>query len=185
MSTVRQEPPSERPASPHGENDQAKTALPQLYAQERLNMVRLAAFLVDDRTTAEDVVQDAFSGLVKAWPNLRDDGAVRAYLRTSVVNRSRTALSRRRRARSVLPLHEPPPPNVDESLILAEEHREVLQALAGLPRRQREVLILRYWSGLSEADMSQTLGVSNGTIKSTASRGLAALRAALGGTRHD
>lgn len=148
-------------------------------------MVRLAAFLVDDQATAEDVVQDAFSGLVKAWPRLPDDGAVRAYLRTSVVNRSRSALSRRRRARSLRPLAEPAPSGVEDSLILADEHREVLRALASLPRRQREVLVLRYWSELSEADVSQALGVSKGTVKSTASRGLGALRAVLRGGHHD
>jgi RNA polymerase sigma factor (sigma-70 family) len=59
----------------------------------------------------------------------------------------------------------------------------VIRALADLPERQREVLVLRYWSELSETELSETLGVSKGTVKSSASRGLAALRAALSGGR--
>jgi predicted RNA polymerase sigma factor len=59
-----------------------KSALEALYLAERLHMVRLALLLVDDLPTAEDVVQDAFSAVVHAWPELGDDGAVRAYLRT-------------------------------------------------------------------------------------------------------
>jgi RNA polymerase sigma factor (sigma-70 family) len=59
--------------------------------------------------------------------------------------------------------------------ILAEEHREVLAALDRLPTRQREVLVLRYWSDMSEAEIATALGISRGTVKSTASRGLDAL----------
>ena len=59
--------------------------------------------------------------------------------------------------------------------MLAEEHREVLAALKQLPNRQREVLVLRYWSDLSEAQIADALGISRGTVKSTASRALAAL----------
>ena len=60
-------------------------------------------------------------------------------------------------------------------MLLAEEHREVLAALHRLPRRQREVLVLRYWSDLSEAQIALTLGISRGAVKSSASRGLDAL----------
>jgi RNA polymerase sigma factor (sigma-70 family) len=63
---------------------------------------------------------------------------------------------------------------------LAEDRRQVLAALARLPRRRREVLVLRYWLGLSEAEIGQVLGISPGTVKSTAARGLAALARDLG-----
>jgi RNA polymerase sigma factor (sigma-70 family) len=60
-------------------------------------------------------------------------------------------------------------------VLLAEAHQEVINALQRLTRRQREVLVLRYWSDLTEAQIADTLGVSRGTVKSTASRALDAL----------
>ena len=66
--------------------------------------------------------------------------------------------------------------------MLAEEHREVITALQGLAPRQREVLVLRYWSNLSEAEIAQTLEISQGTVKSTASRALVALERAMTST---
>ncbi len=62
-------------------------------------------------------------------------------------------------------------------------HAELLAALAGLPTRQRAVIVLRYWEDLPEAEVAAILGCSAGTVKSTASRGLARLREATGATR--
>ena len=67
--------------------------------------------------------------------------------------------------------------------MLAAEHQEVLQALRRLPERQREVLTLRYWSDLSEAQIAETLGISRGAVKSNASRGMRRLAQLLGGAR--
>ena len=158
-----------------------KGSLDEIYTAERLHMVRLALLMVDDLPTAEDVVQDAFSAVVRVWPELLDDGAVRAYLRTCVLNAARSVLRRRRTVRTHIPPLQPIQIGADDSAVLAEERREVIMALGHLPPRQREVLVLRYWSGLSEAELSRTLGVSQGTVKSSVSRGLAALRAALTG----
>ncbi|MFE0736081.1 sigma-70 family RNA polymerase sigma factor [Streptomyces sp. NPDC058855] len=158
--------------------------LTELYRARRVDLVRLAVFLVDDPHTAEDVVQDAFTAVCRAYgtslTGLQDPGA---YLRTAVVNASRSVLRRRRTARAYTPPHEGAGPPVDERLLLAEEHRLVLDALAGLTRRQREVLVLRYWSELSEAEIARTLGLSRGTVKSTASRALDALEKRLGEVR--
>jgi RNA polymerase sigma factor (sigma-70 family) len=71
----------------------------------------------------------------------------------------------------------------DRDLLLAEEHREVLAALHLLPTRQREVIVLRYWVELSEAQVAATLGISLGAVKSSASRGRDAIAARLGGQR--
>ena len=68
--------------------------------------------------------------------------------------------------------------------MLAEEHREVIEALHELAPRQREVLVLRYWSNLSEAEIARTLDISQGTVKSTASRALVALEKAMHGAPH-
>jgi RNA polymerase sigma-70 factor (sigma-E family) len=153
--------------------------LEQLYRSHRLAMVRVAVLLVDDLATAEDVVQDAFGRLHTAWGRLRDPDAALAYLRTSVVNGSRSVLRRRRTARLFVPPRAAPEPGADAAVVLAEEHREVLAAVRRLPRRQREVLVLRFWSDLSEAQVAEALGISKGTVKSTTSRGLAALAAVL------
>jgi RNA polymerase sigma factor (sigma-70 family) len=66
------------------------------------------------------------------------------------------------------------------SVLLGDEHRQVIDALRTLPRRQREVLVLRYWSDLSEAEIATALGVARGTVKSSASRALDALEKQLG-----
>ncbi|MFF4170934.1 RNA polymerase sigma factor [Streptomyces sp. NPDC001744] len=168
--------------SPYGEGP--TPTLTELYHARRLDMVRLALFLVDDRHTAEDVVQDAFAALCRAYgtslDGLRDPGA---YLHTAVVNAARSVLRRRRTARAYVPPHPGAGAPVDEGLLLAEEHRHVLDALAGLTRRQREVLVLRYWSELTEEQIAQTLGLSRGTVKSTASRALDALEKRLEAVR--
>ncbi|NGO10978.1 SigE family RNA polymerase sigma factor [Streptomyces sp. HC44] len=148
----------------------------ELYHHRRLALVRLALLLVDDLPTAEDVVQDAFTALLRRHgrrlANLDDP---EAYLRTSVVNGARSVLRRRRTARAHIPERERPFPSADHSVLLAETHQEVINALQRLTRRQREVLVLRYWSDLTEAQIADTLGVSRGTVKSTASRALDAL----------
>lgn len=153
----------------------AVTSLAELYAAHRMALVRLAVLLVDDVASAEDVVQDAFAALSARPTALRDPRAALAYLRTSVVNGARSALRRRRTARGYRPPHDTGPRPPDDHLLLAEEHREVLAALDRLAPRQREVLVLRYWSDLSEAEIAAACGISRGAVKSTASRALDAL----------
>ncbi|MGV9701478.1 SigE family RNA polymerase sigma factor [Streptomyces sp. NPDC003483] len=161
-------------AGPDGEDD--APTLADLYRTRRLDMVRLATFLVDDLHTAEDVVQDAFAAVCRRHGERLDDlQDAHAYLHTAVVNAARSVLRRRRTARTYTPPHQGPGAPVDEPLLLAEEHRQVLDALARLTARQREVLVLRYWSDLTEAQIADTLGISRGTVKSTASRALATL----------
>ncbi|MFK0158363.1 SigE family RNA polymerase sigma factor [Streptomyces sp. NPDC090499] len=163
---------------PVADRDGEKDAptLADLYRTRRLDMVRLAAFLVDDLHSAEDVVQDAFTAVCRRHGERLDDlQDAHAYLHTAVVNAARSVLRRRRTARAYTPPYQGPGVPVDEMLLLAEEHRQVFDALARLTARQREVLVLRYWSDLTEAQIAETLGVSRGTVKSTASRALATL----------
>ncbi len=146
-----------------------------LYAAHRLGLVRLAYLLVDDLTLAEDLVQDAFLGLHRRRGALLDPAAALGYLRTSVVNGSRSALRRRRTVRTYAPRLRPVPEDAepaDRRLMRVAVHEEVLTALRTLPPRQREVLVLRYWSDLSERQIANTLGISEGSVKSAASRGL-------------
>jgi RNA polymerase sigma-70 factor (sigma-E family) len=160
--------------------DVEQATVAELYAAYRLRLVRLATLLVDDQDSAEDVVQDVFARLPHGWQPA-EAGKALPYLQRAVVNASRSVLRRRRTARLYVVPHEPDRAGPDTEVILAEEHREVLAALNQLPTRQREVLVLRYWSDLSEAEIASTLGISRGTVKSTASRAIDALERALGG----
>jgi RNA polymerase sigma-70 factor (sigma-E family) len=170
---------------PATDGSDADDGVARLFRTHRLGMVRLAVLLVDDRETAEDVVQDAFAALHRRWSHLASPEAAVAYLRTCVVNGSRSTLRRRRTVR-----RNPQPPAgqisaeaADSRLLLAEEHREVLAALGHLPRRQRELIVLRYWSELTEAQVAATLGISIGAVKSGTSRARDAIAARLEGTK--
>ncbi len=149
--------------------------LADLYREHRTRMVRLAVLLVDDPNTAEDVVQEAFTGLHRHWSELRDEAAAIGYLRTAVVNGSRSVLRRRRTARDYIPPHQVNARSAESLVMLSAEHQAVVDALAALPPRQREVLVLRYYGGLSEAEIAEATGITRGTVKSTASRALDAV----------
>ncbi len=159
----------------------ADGAVEQLYAAHWRSLVRLSCLLVHDLGTAEEVVQDAFVAVHRRWDGIRDPHKALAYLRRSVVNGSRSRL----RHLKVVRAHaerQPVPDSVrgaDEAVMESARRESVLDALAELPRRQREVIALRYYVDLSEADIAETLGISRGAVKSHASRGAAALREAL------
>ncbi|QNG55486.1 SigE family RNA polymerase sigma factor [Pseudonocardia petroleophila] len=153
----------------------APLTLADLYRDHRVRLVRLAVLLVDDPATAEDVVQEAFAGLHRHWSGLRDEAAAVGYLRTAVVNGSRSVLRRRRTAREYVPPHQVNARSAESLAMLSAEHQAVVDALATLPPRQREVLVLRYYGGLSEAEIADATGISRGTVKSTASRALDAV----------
>jgi RNA polymerase sigma-70 factor (sigma-E family) len=160
-----------------------------VFRAHRAGLVRLAAFILADKGAGEDVVQDVFAQMHARQGKLGDRGrGVPAdplpYLRRAVVNGCRSALRRRRLIRRHAEHDSPCPPlSAEEAALLSEERRQVLAALAALPRRRREVLVLRFYLGLSEAEIAAALGVSPGTVKSTAARGLAALAGALKETR--
>ena len=155
-----------------------------LYTAHRLSLVRMVVLLVDDIATAEDVVQEAFAALHQNRHRLRDPDAALGYLRTAAVNNARSVLRKRQTARRHLRLArqefaEP----ADSELLLATAHQQVLAAVRQLPPRQREVLALRYWANLSEAEIAQALSISPGAVKSTASRGMDKLESILGDMR--
>ena len=143
---------------------QEPRTLADLYRDHRMRMVRLASLLVDDPLTAEDVVQEAFTGLHRHWSGLRDEAAAVAYLRTAVVNGSRSVLRRRRTARDYVPPHQVNARSAESLAMLSAEHQAVVDALGTLPPRQREVLVLRYYGGLSESEIADATGSSRGTV---------------------
>lgn len=153
----------------------ADVTIDDIYRTHRMGMVRLAILLVDDQASAEDVVQEAFAGLFRNWAGLRDNAAAVGYLRTAVVNGSRSMLRRRRTARAYVPPHPGTERSAESLALLTAEHQAVVSALGDLAPRQREVLVLRYYGGLSEAEIAEATGLSKGTVKSTASRAVAKL----------
>lgn len=157
----------------------ADEAVYALYAEQYKSLVRLAAMLVRDTPTAEEVVQEAFVAMHAGWQRLEDTEKALAYLRQAVVNKSRSVL--RHRIVVEKNLQNPPPdmPSAEHGAFTLLERDEVVKALRGLPERQREAIVLRYYADLPEAEIAATMGISRGAVKSHTSRGMAALRAAL------
>jgi RNA polymerase sigma-70 factor (sigma-E family) len=159
----------------------AATAI--LFARHAAELTRLAGLLTSDRSSAEDVVQEAFAGLYRRWDSLLDQQRAHAYLRTAVVNGCRSRLRRRLLERRHDTEHWPDAPSAEATAMGRAELREVADAVEALPRRQRQVLVLRYHLDLSEAEIAETLGISAGAVKAYASRGLDAVAARLGVSR--
>ena len=154
--------------------------LAALYREHSRLLVRLAVLLVDDVGIAEEIVQDAFVLVHRRMGRLDQVERPVAYLRTTVVNLSRSRLRRRLVARRHPGLVERDAPAADERVGLSDDQLAVIAALHRLPRRQREVLVLRYWAELSEGEIASTLGISNGSVKTHAHRDMAALEQELG-----
>jgi len=150
-------------------------ALTALYVEHYRSLVRLAAFLLDDPGTSEEVVQDAYVKMLGAWGRIDDLDKAAAYLRSTVLNLARSRMRRRLVARK----HEPAPPgnvaSAEHDAVAHENQREVVAALRRLPVRQREALVLRYYGDLSEAEIAAAMSCSPGTVKSHIHRGKAAL----------
>ncbi len=158
--------------------------VPTLYSAHWRSMVRLALHLVDDVPTAEDIVQAAFIALYRNQARLRTPDAALAYVRQAVVNGSRSTLRHRTVVRRKLAVVADDPDGAQRAAFDAVGvDIEMTAALRTLPARMREVLVLRYYSDLSEAQIGEVLGISAGTVKSTASRALDKLRTTLGGAR--
>lgn len=157
----------------------ADAALTALYTAHYHRLVRLAALLLDDLSTSEEVVQDAYVKMHSAWWRIRDPLAAEAYLRTTVLNLSRSRMRHRQVADRHAARPMPDAASAEQGAMESIERQGVMTALRGLPTRQRECLVLRYYADLSEAQIAQSLGISAGAVKSHASRGMAALRRSL------
>jgi RNA polymerase sigma-70 factor (sigma-E family) len=159
----------------------AEAAVTALYQAHALGLVRLAYVMLGDRAGAEDVVQEAFSGLYRRWDQLADKGRALQYVRSSVLNGCRSALRRPRHAG----VEGAPQPaaSAEAAALTSEERREVMRALRRLPDRQREVLVLRFYLDEPEAAIAQAMGISPSTVRSTAHRALIKLGRLLGETR--
>ena len=156
----------------------AREAVAGLYQAHALGLIRLGVVMLGDRAAAEDVVQEAFCGLFLHWARLTDPAKALPYLRSAVLNGCRSARRRQRSQHDRLAQAAGPwqtAESAETSVLVGEEHRQVLDALRRLPARQREALVLRFYLELAEHEIAACMGVSQGTVKSTTSRALAAL----------
>lgn len=176
------DPADGHPAGGHQADDPAADAAGQpsdlvagLFRAHAVALVRVATLLLGDQQSAEDVVQDAFFGLYRGLPGLRDRSKALPYLRASVINGSRSVLRARKRAFLRKVQHEPPVWSAESAAMAGEDRKALLAAVARLPRRAREVLALRYYLDLADHEIAAALGISRATVSSTASRALAKL----------
>jgi RNA polymerase sigma-70 factor (sigma-E family) len=158
-----------------GSDDEARGSVASLFDVYYVELVATARFLVDDRETAEDVVMEAFLSLYRHWASLRNPNEAHRYLRSSVLNGSRSQLRRRIVRRRHEGPHSGDQASPDDFATAGADHTTLVEALRGLPSRQREVLVLRYYLGMQEHEVAQQLGIGTGSVKQHSSRGLAAL----------
>ena len=175
---VRRYVPEARLAAPAA-SWAADQVVTEIYLTEYKSLVRLAMLLVHDVPTAEEVVQDSFEAMHRAWQRLRDSQKALSYLRQAVVNRSRSVLRHRTVVDKNAPKPAPDEPSAESGAIALIERSEVVAALRMLPVRQREALVLRYYGDFSEAEIAAAMGISRGAVKSHTARGMSALKSIL------
>jgi RNA polymerase sigma-70 factor (sigma-E family) len=157
----------------------------ELFRAHHLELVRLAVMMTGDLATAEDVVQDVYERMHRRWPAMRGSADGLAYARASVLNgcrsvHRRAAVRRRHIVRLAGGLAQ-----ADDAESATANRGELAAALRTLPARQREVLVLRYFCDLDVAEIAAMLGIGASAVRSTTSRGLAALAQALGEVQHE
>ena len=141
-------------------------------------MVRIARRYVHDHAAAEEVVQEAFMRFNRAFGRsvVRNP---KAYLRMAVRNVAVSWIRREIRSEDRLPLQQPSPSSVEEVCVLQSEFAAVRRQCETLPQRQRQVLHLRYWHDMCEAEIARHMGISAGAVKTHAHRARQTLRDAL------
>ena len=157
----------------------ADDELIMLFRRHCRPLVGMVWVMLGDQGAAEEVVQEAFITLRRAWPGVRDPDRASAYVRATAMNLARSRLRHRK-----VVLRHPLAPRVhatsaEEEVMLREDHREVVAALRRLPLRQRECLVLRHYADLTDAEIGLTLGISPNSVKTHLRRGVAALGARL------
>lgn len=139
-------------------------------------LLRLAYLLTGDGHHAEDLVQEALTQAYRRWDTVQRAGNPHAYVRRIVVNQH-VSWRRRRPSTEVVLAPEAMPEGTTTGVAGGVAERDLAwRAMAGLPARQRAVLVLRYYEDLTDADIAATLGIAVGTVRSLASRAFAQLR---------
>ncbi|MEO7423257.1 MAG: SigE family RNA polymerase sigma factor [Ornithinibacter sp.] len=150
-----------------------------LFDAEAASLTRLARFYVDDKTAAEDLVQEAFIRFSRSRGRLRDETRAAAYLRSIVINLARDHNRRGFVSWRHRPPAQPDAPSAEETADARAERAAVIAALRSLPRRQRDCVTLRYYYDMPVAQIAATLGLSPNTVKTHLHRGLDTLATTL------
>jgi len=158
--------------------EQEREEFREFVAARSAALMRTAYLMTGNRHDAEDLLQTSLAKTLVAWRRVRDAEQPEVYVRRLMLN-TRTSLWRRRKPDAVPYAAVPDRPG-DDAFAGIDLHDALWTALSSLGRRQRAVLVLRYYEQLSEAEIADALGVSVGTVKSQASRALANLRANAG-----
>ncbi|MBB5078790.1 SigE family RNA polymerase sigma factor [Nonomuraea endophytica] len=144
-------------------------------AEQTAALLRYGYVLTGNPHDAADLVQEALVRLCGAWPRVRRKDSLHSYVRTTMARLHISVWRRRRREHLI----GEPPERVHHEVFPRDDEQGVWEELAALPRRQRAVLVLRYYEQLSDAEIAKVLGISTGTVRSQAFRGLDKLRSAL------
>jgi RNA polymerase sigma-70 factor (sigma-E family) len=137
-------------------------------------LLRMATLLTADPDLAEDVYQETLHRLALRWARVDNPKAFcRRVLNNIVIDQAR---ARKRRPRELFSAHDRTDPRSTDPVTAAELRPALLAALGTLTLQQRTIVVLRYFDDLSENEVAELLGVSPGTVKSTASRAVAQLR---------
>ncbi|MEU9073343.1 SigE family RNA polymerase sigma factor [Kitasatospora sp. NPDC004745] len=137
-------------------------------------LIRTAYLLAGEQYAAEDLVQSAAEKACASWAKVRRAGDPYAYVRRILVNQH--ARRWRRRPPELLVDVLPDAPGVEDGFARSEQRGELLAALATLPARQREAVVLRHWEDLSDSQAAVAMGCSVGAVRSHAAKGIAKLR---------
>jgi len=137
-------------------------------------LLRMATLLTTDPGLAEDVYQETLHRLAMRWSRVDSPRAFcRRVMHNIVIDQAR---AQRRRPRELFAVHDRSDPRSADQVAAAELRPALLAALGTLTHQQRTIVVLRYFDDLSENEVAELLGVSPGTVKSTASRAVAQLR---------
>lgn len=152
------------------------------FARDHAVLLRRCAYLLcGDWHLAEDLVQTTLIKMYRAWPRIQHTDRPVSFARTTLtrcwLDEQRRPWRRSETGSGVIPDVADPALDPERYHRRSSERADLLVALAKVPPRQRAVLVLRYFEGLSVAETAAALRCSDGTVKSQAARGLAALRA--------
>ena len=146
----------------------ADRAVAALYGAHYRSLARIVALLLGDGASAEEIVQDAFVSVHRAWPNLRDGDEALSYLHRAVVSRARAHGAAASAARGPAGAG-PPAPGIPGAVLMA--------MLDGLRARQREALVLKYYAGWPDPQIAAAMGISRHALNAHIQRGMSALQA--------
>ncbi|MFC8372857.1 MULTISPECIES: sigma-70 family RNA polymerase sigma factor [unclassified Streptomyces] len=169
------------PAVTGPDDVEREAGVARLFELHYSSMLRLAVLLGAD--DPENVVAEAYYQIYRKWRRLKDMTAAEAYLRSTVCDLTRTRtghlqVARRHEERPAAPADETVA-SAENTALLRDDQRVLIDALQHLPARQREALVLRHWLGLKESEIADAMGISRGSVKTHTSRGISALTQAM------